>query len=169
MKVFLIGYMGSGKSTIGKKLAEKLKLNFIDLDGFIETESRKTISEIFESEGEEKFRSLEQKYLAEIIKKDNAVISLGGGTPCFHDNMELINKNGISVYIEMSVDTLVKRLIKARKKRPLIQGMNEVDLKKFVEANLERRLPYYTQASHTIKVEEQSIANIVACVASLIN
>ncbi len=160
MKVFLIGYMGSGKSAVGKKLAEKLKLDFIDFDDYIEKKSGKTISDIFESKGEEKFRSMEQKHLGEIIKKKNAVIALGGGTPCFNNNIELINKNGISLYIEMSADALVKRLIKARKKRPLIQGMNEVDLKIFVEANMEKRLPYYKQAKHTIKVEEQNIEKI---------
>lgn len=156
MKIFLLGYMGSGKSTVGKKLAEKLKLNFIDFDDYVESASGKSIPEIFEKDGEEKFRVMEQKYLLEIIKKDNSVISLGGGTPCFHNNIELINKNGISVYIEMTADALAKRLIKAKGKRPLILGMNEVDLKFFIEANMEKRLPYYSRAKHTVKSENQS-------------
>lgn len=150
MKIFLIGYMGSGKSTVGKKLAEKFNLGFIDFDDYIEKASGKTISDIFETQGEEKFRTLEMKYLAEILKMDNALISLGGGTPCFNNNIDIINKNGISVYIEMSADALAKRLIKARKKRPLIQGMNEVDLKYFIEANLEKRREVYHQAKHIV-------------------
>ena len=156
MKIFLIGYMGSGKSTVGKHLAEKLALKFIDLDDYIEKESGKTIPEIFEKEGEEKFRSMERVFLEQIIKKDNAVIALGGGTPCFHNNMGLILKNGVSVYMQMEPGALVKRLIKARRKRPLIEGMNEVDLQFFIEANLEKRLPYYIQATHIVKSENQS-------------
>lgn len=148
--------MGSGKSTIGKKLARMLNMNFADLDACIEKESGKTISEIFESEGEKKFRLLEKKYLKEIVKKDNLVISLGGGTPCFNNNIELINQTGISIYLKTDVDTLVKRLIKAKKKRPLIEEMNEMDLKKFIKKNLMERLPYYEKAIYKIKTSEQS-------------
>src|SRR5688500_7926474 len=101
MKVFLIGFMGSGKSTVGKKLAQKMTLDFIDLDAYIEKQRQKTISYFFENFGEEKFREIERDALAELLEKDNVVISTGGGTPCFFDNMEKIKKNGISVYIEM--------------------------------------------------------------------
>ncbi|MBI3502834.1 MAG: AAA family ATPase [Bacteroidetes bacterium] len=156
MKIFLIGYMGSGKSTVGKKLSCKLNLDFIDFDNYIENQTGKTISEIFEKDGEEKFRSMEHEYLKEIFKKENAVTSLGGGTPCFNNTIELINRNGISIYIEMTVDALVQRLIKARKKRPLIEGMNEVDLKFFIEANLEKRLPFYKQAKYTVEAKNKN-------------
>lgn len=157
MRLFLIGYMGCGKSTIGRKIAEKLKMNFIDFDDYIEKKSGKTVSEIFETEGEEKFRAMEKNYLIEVTQNDNAVISLGGGTPCFYNNIEVINTHGISVYIEMTADALAKRLIKARKKRPLIQGMNEVDLKFFVEANLEKRNSYYKKAHYTVSYENQNV------------
>src|ERR1051325_4222519 len=106
MKIFLMGYMGSGKSTIGKLLASKLHLNFTDFDDYIETWEKKTVADIFENEGEDKFRQLEHIYLKEIILKDNTVISLGGGTPCFNNNIEIINKNGISVFIEMDAAAL---------------------------------------------------------------
>jgi|ERR1051326_9169529 shikimate kinase len=156
MKIFLLGYMGSGKSTIGKELAEKLKMDFIDFDTYIETKEKKSVSEIFEKEGEEKFRELEKKHLNEIIKKDNAVISLGGGTPCFNNNIETINKNGISIYLQMSVNALVKRLINAKRKRPLIKEMNEVDLKFFIATNLEKRISFYNQAKYIILSDKKS-------------
>ena len=148
--------MGSGKSTIGKELAEKLKMDFIDFDTYIETKEKKSVSEIFEKEGEEKFRELEKKHLNEIIKKDNAVISLGGGTPCFNNNIETINKNGISIYLQMSVNALVKRLINAKRKRPLIKEMNEVDLKFFIATNLEKRISFYNQAKYIILSDKKS-------------
>ena len=150
MNIYLIGYMGSGKSTVGRLLAAKLQLEFIDFDEHIELSTEKTITEIFDQEGEEKFRALEHECLKRLLTKNNVVIALGGGTPCFHNNMELINKKGTSVYIDMNVADLVKRLAKARNKRPLIRDLNEVDLKYFVEANLEKRLPVYKQAHHTI-------------------
>ena len=148
--------MGSGKSTVGEKLTAMIHLDFIDFDDYIEKKAGKTIAEIFENQGEEKFRIMENSFLREVITIDNVVISLGGGTPCFFNNMELINKNGISVYLEMTVDSLVKRLLKAKRKRPLIDGMNAVDLKYFIEANLEKRKPIYKQAHHTINSENKS-------------
>ena len=169
MKIFLIGYMGSGKSTVGKKLAEKLKLDFVDFDKHIEKEQGKTIAEIFETDGEEKFRLLEHECLKKIVHLENAVISLGGGTPCFYNNIELINKNGISVYIETGVLDLVHRLSKAKNKRPLIKGMNDVDLKFFIEANLDKRNPVYRQAHHTIKVEKQNIEAVVEQIQKIIS
>lgn len=165
MKLFLIGYMGSGKSTVGKFLAQKLSSDFIDFDDYIEKKQGKTISEIFQTEGEKKFRELENESLKKLLVKKNTVISLGGGTPCFHNNMELINQNGTSVYIEMSVDALAKRLIKARKKRPLIEGMNEMDLRFFIAANLEKRLPFYLQAHHRIKSENQTAEQLAEKIA----
>ena len=168
MKVFLIGYMGCGKSTVGKKLAAKLNLLFIDFDDYIESKTARNIPEIFESEGEEKFRTLEKKYLEEIVQKENCVISLGGGTPCFNNNIELVNKNGISVYIEMTAEALAKRLIKARRKRPLIQGMNEVDLKFFIEANLEKRAPHYSHAKYTVKSENQTAEEVAEQISTLV-
>lgn len=156
MRVFLIGYMGSGKSTIGKILARKLKMHFIDLDHYIETKEQKTIADIFNTEGEKKFRALEKKYLQDIITNNNTVISLGGGTPCFNNNMEIIKRNGISIYIKMTPDALVKRLINTKKKRPLIHKMSEPELKSFIETNLQKRDLFYSQSQHIIKYKMQS-------------
>jgi len=165
MKIFLIGYMGSGKSTVGNILSQSLKMDFIDFDRYIENGTSKTISEIFETEGEDEFRNLENKYLKEVLLMNNVVVSLGGGTPCFFNNMELINKSGISVYLEMSVYSLVKRISKTKRKRPLIQRMNTADLKYFIEAHLEKRKLIYSKAHHIIDSENKSpeqLAEIIA-------
>jgi len=174
MKVFLIGYMGSGKSTVGKRLVEKLSrrdetnFDFIDFDKLIEKETGKTITEIFDSDGEEKFRLLEHEYLKKLLNKENAVISLGGGTPCFHNNIQVINNNGISVYLEMSSDSLINRLSKAKNKRPLIRDLNEVDLKSFIEANLEKRKPVYQKANHIIQSDQLSTDVIIEKIMKVI-
>ena len=173
MKIFLIGYMGSGKSTAGKLLADKLNLSFVDFDKYIEKQTGKTIAEIFDQGGEEKFRMLEHEHLQQLIPKEKVVISLGGGTPCFYNHMELINKNGISIYLDVETDDLVTRLSRARNKRPLIQGLNEVDLRFFVEANLEKRMTYYQQANIIIKSGKKKVEEIteemVNALASLRN
>jgi shikimate kinase len=159
-----MGYMGSGKSTVGKLLAEKLKMNFIDFDEYVEKEVGKSIIEIFETDGEKKFRMLEEHCLKKILDKDNIVISLGGGTPCYHNNIELINKNGISVYIKMSVDELVKRLLKVRNNRPLIRDLSKQELSLFVKTHLEKRSPIYQKAHHIVSAEKlnaEQVAEII--------
>lgn len=153
MKIFLLGYMGSGKSTIGKRLSERLKMNFVDFDSYIEEETGRSIAEIFENDGEEQFRQLEHDYLKKIIDMDNIVIALGGGTPCYHNNIELINKNGISVFISVSAEKLAQRLLKVKNKRPLIRNLNKKELRPFIEANLEERLPIYQKAHYIISTE----------------
>lgn len=160
--------MGSGKSTVGKRLAEKLNVDFIDFDKHIEKETGKIITEIFDKDGEEKFRLLEHEYLKKLLNKENVIISLGGGTPCFHNNIHLINNNGISVYLEMSSDALVKRLLKAKNKRPLIRGLNEVDLRYFVEANLEKRKPVYQKANYLVPCDQLSADDISEKIITLI-
>lgn len=160
MKIFLLGYMGSGKSTIGKRLAEKLKMSFIDFDSYIEKETGRSIAEIFENDREEQFRQLEHDYLKKIIDMDNIVVSLGGGTPCYHNNIELINKNGISVFLLVSAEKLVQRLMKVKNKRPLIRNLNEKELRPFIEANLEERIPIYQKAHHIISTENLSAEQV---------
>lgn len=168
MKIYLIGYMGSGKSTVGELLAGQMKLDFIDFDRYIENEVGKTIADIFETQGEDKFRELEHKYLKKVLSKDNVVVSLGGGTPCFHNNIELINASGTSVYLEMDVNTLVKRLSKARNKRPLIRDLNDEELKYFIEANLEKRRSVYQKAKYIIQEENKTIEQIIEYIIRLL-
>lgn len=157
MKIFLLGYMGSGKSTAGKKLASRLGMNFLDLDEYIETEYGKTIPEIFGQDGEDRFRELEHLYLQKVIMGDNLVISLGGGTPCHYNNMELINNNGVSIYFKMSADALAHRLVNAKKKRPLIDGMSEEQLKSYIHNNLDKREIFYLQAHYKVKAKDLDI------------
>ena len=149
--------MGSGKSTAGKKLAGKLNMDFIDMDDAIEAEQGSSIAEIFEKDGEEKFRETEKTLLEKLLEKDNLVVSAGGGTPCFFDNMERINASGVSVYFKMSVDSLVNRLKNAKTKRPLIQDMSETDLHHFINVNLEKREPFYNLAHSKVKAKNLNV------------
>jgi shikimate kinase len=156
-KLFLTGYMGSGKSTLGEKLASKLKYNFIDLDKFIEAEYHQTIPQIFASKGESEFRAMEHNALKKLIEKENVIIACGGGTPCYYNNMELMNNNGITVYIKMSVDTLISRLLLAKEKRPLIENKTESELRAFVSRQLEKREDFYHQAQYTVKGKDLNV------------
>jgi shikimate kinase len=146
-KIFLIGYMGSGKTTIGKQLAKQLDLQFTDMDMIIENRYRKSISAIFEEKGETAFRETERKILLEIIDFENIVISTGGGTPCFFDNMELMNQSGITVYLQTGVDQLAARLKNETQTRPLIKNKDSEEIKTYIAANLKKREPFYKQAA----------------------
>jgi shikimate kinase len=146
--------MGSGKSTHGKRLASVLKYPFVDLDEYIQKSENKTVQFIFDHEGEEIFRDLETKYLTELINKPkNLVVSLGGGTVCFNSNIELIKKNGLLVYIEMSPLSLADRLEKSRQKRPLLKYVPADQLFSFIEQKLSERNKYYHQAHLVMKGE----------------
>ncbi len=154
---FLIGYMGSGKSTVGEKLAVKLNYDFIDLDKLIENDYKQSIPEIFSTKGEKEFRAMEHNTLKRLFEKENCVIACGGGTPCYYNNMELMNNNGITVYIKMSVDSLVSRLLNAKYKRPLIENKTESELRTFVNRQLEKREDIYHQAQYTVKGKDLNI------------
>ncbi len=150
--IFLTGYMGSGKTTIGKTLADTLQYQFIDLDDYIEKKYARKIAEIFALEGEIAFREIERDCLHEIARNKNAVISTGGGAPCFFENMEFMNTSGITVYLKLGAELLVKRLCgKNRKKRPLIAGKSNKELEKHVMDQLKIREPYYNKASIIIE------------------
>lgn len=160
MKLFLLGFMGSGKSTAGRRLAKKINFSFLDLDEHIEKDYGKSVAEIFETQGEVTFRELEQQYLKSILDRKNTVIALGGGTPCYHNNMELINSNGISLYFKMSIDSLTHRLLNARVPRPLIQGKSESDLKTFIGELLLEREIFYHQANYIIKAKNLKVEEL---------
>ena len=169
MKLFLMGYMGSGKSTLGKLLAKKLKWNFIDLDKYIEKQTGKKIASIFEKDGEVRFREIEHECLKKLLNKDNIVLALGGGTPCFHNNINLINQNGISVYLEANIDTLTERLIKDKNKRPLIWDLNKTELKYFIKTNLKKRIFFYKKANLSINVKNQTVKELIYDICRNIN
>lgn len=158
--------MGCGKSTVGKRLANRLHLTFLDLDSSIEKNYRQPISSIFANKGEEKFRELEHDCLKTILEQDDYVLALGGGTPCFYDNMELINKSGSSIYIQMSVKSLADRLIHAKRSRPLIEKMTEKEMQEYISSHLPIRENYYLKAHYTVKGEDLNIEELESLIRS---
>lgn len=145
--LFLCGFMGSGKTTQGKIIADYMGLNFIDLDEYISHKYQKTISDLFKESGETEFRHIETIALQECIKHySNAVISTGGGTPCFNDNIELMKSGGIVIYLKLSALDLFHRLINAKTKRPLISDKTDEELFLYIENLLKIRESFYNQA-----------------------
>ncbi|MCF8379100.1 MAG: AAA family ATPase [Bacteroidales bacterium] len=160
MLVYLIGYMGSGKSTIGKKLASALNFSFLDLDTEIEQKYHTTIPDIFQRFDETTFRLLENKALKESFNESDTVVATGGGTACFYDNMKLINKHGISVYIKMHPQSLLQRLLKAKKKRPLIDKKTPEEIIGFIEEQILQREVFYQQANIAVKGESINVGDL---------
>lgn len=145
MRIFLLGFMGSGKTTIGKKLARTLGYAFVDLDKVIETRAEMSITQYFELHGEAAFRELERDCLQNEISSENVVVATGGGAPCFFDNMEWMNQNGATVYLMLSPKALASRL-QGSTGRPLLSGLQGVELSRFIETKLESREPFYKKA-----------------------
>ena len=165
MNIILIGYMASGKSTIGRLLASSINFEFIDLDDYIESKLGLTISEIFKTKGEIYFRKAEHSYLKEILSKKNKyVLSLGGGAPCYAGNMDLIksNNNAVSFYLKASINELVKRLMDEKEQRPLVARFNSAnDLTEFVGKHLFERNFFYNQSDNQILIDGKAKEKIV--------
>ena len=151
-RIILIGYMGAGKTTIGKALSKELGIIFYDLDWYIESRMRKTVSEIFAERGEEGFRKIEYNMLHEVAEFEDVIISCGGGTPCFFDNMDYLNQQGQVVYLKAEPEVLYKHLQMAKVERPLLKGKSKEELLKFIKEQLEKREPFYTKAHYTLDV-----------------
>jgi len=143
--LFLIGFMASGKSSLGKKIAKQFDMEFIDLDDYIEAQENASINEIFEKLGEEKFRELEAKYLREIDLNEK-VIATGGGTPIFHHNMKFLKENGAVIYLIVPAEIIIGRLRQNKEKRPLVKDLNDEELVHFVHKSLEQRKIVYSNA-----------------------
>ena len=156
MQIFILGFMGSGKSTVGKLLAPILNRHFYDLDDLIQQSAQSTINEIFGRFGESYFRNVERKTLENSQSLGKAVIALGGGTPCFFDNMGWINKNGMSIYLDVDPNILYQRLFDARDSRPLLRQLSDSALLQYIEDKLEERRHYYEQANVIYKVQKQT-------------
>jgi len=146
MLIYLLGYMGSGKTTFGSQLSKRLLLHFLDTDILIEHKFKVNINQLFNKYNEDVFRAIEHGVLLDTFKMDHAVISTGGGTPCYKDNIELINKHGISVYLKTAPEHIFERLKKSRKKRPLIAGLNKKELFEFIKMQIYAREEYYNRA-----------------------
>lgn len=159
--IFLIGMMGSGKSYWAQQIAAATHFDWMDLDAEIEKENIMTIKEIFETEGEEFFRVREKKALHQLAKYKNIIIATGGGTPCFYDNMNWMNANGITIFINEPIGILVQRLQSEKSHRPLISSSSDEDLHYFLENKLSQRLPFYSQAKHTIKGSTATVADFI--------
>ena len=159
--IFLIGFMGAGKSTIGKKLAHRLGLTFFDLDKLIEAKAGCSISDIFKFLGETAFREMEQACLQTFQTKDHFLLACGGGTPCFYDNLSVMKNQGLVVYVDLQESVLFERLSKAKKIRPSIVGMDEKQLKEFISNQLKVRMSFYEQADLTISGLSINVSVIV--------
>jgi shikimate kinase len=146
--------MGAGKTTLGRLLADACGLDFIDLDSYIEARHRKSVGQLFEERGETGFREIESAMLKEVAEFENVVVSTGGGAPCFFDNMNRMNRSGITVYLKASPEILAKRLNKCKDKRPLLKDKGNDELLSYIAVNLKRREPFYSQASVVFDTEE---------------
>ena len=166
MRIFLIGFMGSGKTHWGKQLATQLKIPFFDLDDVISSKENKTIAEIFAHAGEEAFRVKEREVLESLIDENaNMVVSCGGGTPCFFNNIERMKKYGVVIWLNTHVEVLVQRLIKEKEKRPLIKNVQDADLRSYIVRKLNERRMYYEQADVVIDKEDSiSISEFIQTV-----
>ena len=170
MNIFLIGFMGSGKSTIGKLLACELNSTFEDIDQTIEKQYNKTIGEIFATEGEEKFREIEHNIIRSgFVNDSGSVVSVGGGLPCFNENMALMNSKGITVYLKMSPEAIFTRITalpeKARATRPLIANKTDAELKQYITDTLNKRESFYNKAKLVISNE---VSDASICVARIL-
>lgn len=154
IRVFLIGYMGAGKTTLGKAFAREMGLTFVDLDWYIEERFHKSIRQLFTERGEEGFRDLEKRMLHEAAEFENVVISTGGGTPCFFDNVEYMNCMGKTVFLDVDIRVLFRRLKVAKQQRPLLVGKSDEELMAFISENLQKRLPFYTKADYVFNGEK---------------
>lgn len=163
MLVFLCGMMGSGKTSLGKKLASKLYWDFIDLDQKIEEIEQKTVSEIFSELGEDYFRNLETKVLNDIINNhQKTIISLGGGTPCYNNNIKLINDNGLSIFINVDANKISNRLLNAKKNRPLIAKLDSyIKIKEYIVSKLKEREPFYYQCKIILEGKDIKAEKII--------
>ena len=166
MRVYLTGYMYSGKTTVGHKLASRLGYQWADLDKMLETTFHTSIPIFFKRYGEEAFRKIEQKMLHSTVDLDNIVISTGGGTPCFFDNIEWMNLHGTSVYFDVTVETLLRRAAQSKKPRPILAGLTDEQRSLYVRQQLSQRLPYYQKAQIIFPADQPDIEQLVQLISS---
>jgi len=168
MKVFLIGFMGSGKSTVGEELAQALGYQFIDLDTYIEEKHNQTIKTLFEFHGEDRFRSIENESLREVsAMMGDVVIASGGGTSCFYNSVDFMNKVGITIYLRVEISELVARLIESKKDRPLLWGKSQEELNNYILRVLDERKKYYEKAKITVDSENLNIEHLTSTIRAL--
>ena len=158
--IFLIGYMGAGKTSVGRALAHRYGLEHIDLDWRIEQRFHQKISDMFTEIGEEGFRRRERNMLHEVMEMEDVVVSVGGGTPCFFNNMELMNAAGQTIYLQCSVDVLIERIMHSQNKRPIVANKTKEELMDFVAKHLAEREAFYMLANEVWNGEELRVENL---------
>ena len=151
-RIILIGYMGAGKTTVGKALSKEMGIPFYDLDWYIESRMRKTVSQLFAERGEEGFRKIEHNMLHEVAEFENVILSCGGGTPCFFDNIDYMNQQGNVVYLKASPEVLYKHLLMGKTDRPLLKGKTPEELIAYIREQLAYREQFYSKARNIIDV-----------------
>ena len=161
-RIFLVGFPGSGKSTIAKKIANRINYQLIDLDYLFESKYKLTIPEFFKKYGEEVFRKSEHLLLKEVIQQEHVVISTGGGTPCFYGNMDIILNCGLSIYIKLSPVSLLDRLTNSKRVRPLVHNKTPEQIKQFIEEQLPYREKFYSKADLVIKGESIEFESLLS-------
>ncbi|MCR4619739.1 MAG: shikimate kinase [Paludibacteraceae bacterium] len=168
-RIYIVGYMGCGKSTVARIVARRLGWEMIDMDKRIEGRFRQTINEIFATRGESGFRKMERNMLEEVCGMENVVISTGGGTPCQSDNMEVMLETGKVVYLRMSAESLAKRLIVTHgtRNRPILKGKSEEELHAFIEEQLAKRKAYYERATHVMDTDGNSAEETATAVINI--
>ncbi|MEL6672525.1 MAG: shikimate kinase [Bacteroidota bacterium] len=166
--VYLIGFMGAGKTTLGKQLAESLGWPFLDLDDYIERREGQSVRDIFAQRGEAAFRALERRSLLELTAQAQAdrIIACGGGTPCFGDHMDLLNQTGTTIYLQVPVAELARRLEQERAQRPLLRQVPPEELEDFIEALLNQREVFYLRARHVIDLSQSDHSTLVSLIQS---
>ena len=171
--IIIIGYMGAGKTTVGKALAKELGIMFYDLDLYIESRMHKTVKQIFDESGEDGFRQIEHNMLHEVAEFENIVLSCGGGTPCFFDNMDYMNQLGETVYLKASPETLYAHLKMGKGVRPLLLNKTPEEVQVFIREQLQKREPFYEKAKHIFDVNVMDnfdkINETVAQIRQLLN
>ena len=170
MRVVLVGYMASGKSSVGKLLASELGLTFLDLDAYIEAQQQKPIKTIFSEKGEIYFRKLEHEMLSKVLDEHEALmLSTGGGTPCYSNNMEtILQKSDHSIYLQLSVPALVERIKGEKEDRPLVKNVADEDLPEFIGKHLFERRQYYAQAKHVLECDGKDLETVVSEIRQLL-
>lgn len=151
-RIIIIGYMGAGKTTVGKELSKDIGIPFYDLDWYIESRMRKTVAQIFADKGEEGFRKVERNMLHEVAEFEDVIISCGGGTPCFFDNMDYLNEQGDTIYLKAAPEVLYKHLLMGKVERPLLKNKTPDELIAFIREQLEMRESFYSKAKYTLDV-----------------
>lgn len=165
--IFLVGYMGCGKSSVGKKLALRLKFDFIDIDTSIEQMTGKSVAKIFDEEGEDQFRQLERSILVSLCSRSNIVVATGGGAPCFFDTMLLMNKSGTTIYLKMHPDSLATRILASVHDRPLVRRLSKEEMPTYIAQHLKEREIFYNKAKFIIKGENLKIDDLERLILNL--